>query len=141
MTCTAVWDRILLLLGAPACELQLTYDLALEARRFVCPELYMRMEPGKDDGRRLVGARSLGSFATIFSSVLSIESSLAFLLMFTPSLYILVRRNLSSTEIEKQKELHRLVNSLYWYSSLEVVMVHDYRSNRGTTKRCKNFEL
>jgi len=96
---------ILLLLGAPACDLQLTYDLALRHGELVCPELYMRMEPGKDDRRRPVGARSLGSFATIFSSVFSIESSLDFLLMFTPLLYILVRRNLSSTEKEKLKRV------------------------------------
>lgn len=105
MICTAVWDCILLLLGAAACGLRLTYDLALEARRIRLPGIVHENGPGKDDGRQPVGARSLGSFATIFSSVFSIESSLAFLLMFTPLLYILVRRNLSSTEIEKQKRV------------------------------------
>ena len=33
------------------------------------------------------------------------------------------------------------MNSLYWYSRLEKLMVHEYRSNRGTRKRCKNFEF
>jgi hypothetical protein len=46
--CTAVWDWILLLLGAHACEFQLTWYSRYG--EFVCPELYMGMEPGKDEG-------------------------------------------------------------------------------------------
>lgn len=51
--CTAVWDSILLLLGAAACGLQLTYDLALEARRIRLPGIVH--ENGAREGRRGVG--------------------------------------------------------------------------------------
>lgn len=43
--------------------LQTSTNLQLGTQRYgVCPELYMRMEPGKDDGRRPVGAEIFGIF-------------------------------------------------------------------------------
>ena len=77
--CTAVWDWILLLLGAPACELQLTYDLVLKVRRIRLPGIVY--ENGAREGRGGVGLLELDLWdllPAIFSSVFSIESSLAF---------------------------------------------------------------
>lgn len=105
----AVWDWILLLLlAAPACELKLTYDLVLKVRRIRLPGIVY--ENGAREGRAGVGRLELDLWIflpTIFSSVFSIESSLAFsffLLYVYQLLYIFVR-NLSSTEIEKQKRV------------------------------------
>lgn len=81
----AVWDWILLLLlAAPACELKLTYDLVLKVRRIRLPGIVY--ENGAREGRAGVGRLELDLWIflpTIFSSVFSIESSLAFSFFFT----------------------------------------------------------
>ena len=69
--------------------------------------------PRKSDGRRAVGVRSL-SLPSIFSlfSPAQVRFSffILFFLLFSLLLYILVRRNLSGTQIEKRKkDLHRVV--------------------------------
>lgn len=80
---------------------------------FICPKLYMGMaqKERRAPGSRGVRSLSLPSIFSLFSPAqVRFSFFILFFLLFSLLLYILVRRNLSGTQIEKRKkELHRVV--------------------------------